>query len=275
MKLIIQPLLACILLLSSNLLFAQDISVDSPYVRAIPPGQTISAAFMTLKNSSKADISLVKASSDIAEHVELHEHVHEDGMMKMRKVPQITIAASSEAHLKPGGYHIMLIGLKQAIKPSDVIDINLEFSDGSQQAIKAEVKKIAMGMMHKPDMKANMAAMKHSNPMPNLMKVIIKHPSELTLTDDQSTELKKWRDAHMPASKQLAAKIITLETELHKAAMDNKPLEKIDQLANEIMKNRTKIIHGKALCRDNMKKILSDEQFDTVLKLYTANFITQ
>ena len=156
MKLIIHPLLALILLVSSSLLFAEDISVDSPYVRAIPPGQTISAAFMTLKNSSSADINLVKAASDIAENVELHEHVHEDGMMKMRKVPQITIAAKGETSLKPGGYHIMLIGLKKAINPSDIIDINLTFSDGSQQLVKAEVKKIVM----------NKSPMKHSNPMP-------------------------------------------------------------------------------------------------------------
>lgn len=162
MKLHIQSLLAVMLLTVSNLLFASSIVVDAPYVRAIAPGQTISAAFMVLKNDSDEDIDLVKASSDIATSVELHEHVHEDGMMKMRQVPKISIAAKGETELKPGGYHIMLIDLKKAIKPDDIINLTLEFSDGTKQTITAKVKKTVMGMMKKERMKANSGIAKES-----------------------------------------------------------------------------------------------------------------
>jgi len=149
MKLKTLSLLFIALLIFSKFLFAQDMSVESPYVRAIPPGQTISAAFMLLKNSSDVEIALIKADSDIADAVELHEHIKENGMMKMRQVTQIAIAANGETALKPGGYHIMLIGLKKEIKLGDEIDITLSFDNDTQQTIKAKVKKIAMNMTHK------------------------------------------------------------------------------------------------------------------------------
>jgi copper(I)-binding protein len=287
MKLTLQSLLASMLMIFSGLVIAESITVENPYVRAIPPGQTISASFLTLKNSSDKDIDLVKATSDIAENVELHEHVHENGMMKMRQVPKISIAAKSTTELKPGGYHIMLIGLKKAIQPKDIIDINLQFSDGSQQAIKAEVKKIAMGMMKKKmggmagegamkGMKGmkkggDMAAkMRHVNPMPPLMQVIVKKGDQLNLTEKQAAELKQWRDDRMPVSKKLVDTIIKLEADLHTAAIEGESLEKIDQLADAIMQNRVKMIRGKALCRDNMKRILDNEQYSKVIELYKA-----
>lgn len=270
-------LLLLTLFFFSNFLFASSITIESPYVRAIPPGQTISAAFMVIKNNSDEAISLVKATSEIAETVELHEHINADGMMKMRQVPNIVIAANSTTDLKPGGYHIMLIGLKKAIKPDDIIDMTLEFSNGAEQAVKASVKKIAMGVMPKGSMKhqniANeMQAMKHANPMPNLMKVVMKMGDQLNLSDKQSVALKQWRDEHMSASKQLVKTIVEQETNLHNAAIAGEPIDKLDMLASAIMQSRTQLIHSKALCRDNMKSILDTQQYNKVLELYVANF---
>lgn len=287
MKLILRSLLATLLIMSSGLSFAETITIESPYVRAIPPGQTISAAFLTLKNNSDKDINLVKATSSIAANVELHEHVHDNGMMKMRQVPKISIAAKSATELKPGGYHIMLIGLKKEIQPQDIIEISLFFNDGSQQTIKAEVKKIAMGMMKKKmaggmgksmamgkgGMKkgGDMAAkMRHTNPMPPLMQVVIKKGDQLNLTKEQAAELKQWHDERMPVSKKLVHTILKLEAEIHAAAVDGKPLDKIDQLADSIMQNRIKLIRGKALCRDNMQRILDDKQFSQLIEIYKA-----
>jgi len=125
MKAISKILAVAVLLLTSSLSFAKGMSVDNPYVREVPPGQMISASFMTLKNASDKEVALIKASSDVAKNVELHEHVHEDGMMKMRQVPKIVIPANGVTVLKPGGYHIMLIGLQRKIKAGDKIDINL------------------------------------------------------------------------------------------------------------------------------------------------------
>jgi copper(I)-binding protein len=290
MKLTIQSLLALVLLMLSSLSLAAGITIEDPYVRAIPPGSTISASFLTLKNTSDKDIALVKAVSDIAENVELHEHVHENGMMKMRQVPRINIAAKSETALKPGGYHIMLIGLKKTIQPGDIIDMTLEFDNGDKQAIKAEVKKIAMGMMKKGgmkgmamkgdmkgkkgDMQAKMKAMKHVNPMPSLMKVVMKMGDKLNLSDEQSAKLKAWHDERKPVIMELLNLIPKLEAELHQAALDDAPLSKIDQLSHDIMQNRIKLIRNKAFCRENMKDILSEEQYKKVIELYKANFMS-
>jgi copper(I)-binding protein len=140
-------LLTVTLLLSSGLSFAKGISVDDPYVREVPPGVPTSATFLMLKNDSDKDIALIKATSDVAKNVELHEHVHDNGMMKMRQIPKISIPANGTTVLKPGGYHIMLIGLTRKIKSGDVIDLALEFDDGSKKSVKAEVKKVLKGMM--------------------------------------------------------------------------------------------------------------------------------
>lgn len=297
MKLKIQALLALALLAFSGISMAEVTIVD-PYVRAIPPGQTISAAFLTLSNSGDSEVSLVKASSNIAKSVELHEHVHKDGMMQMRQVTKISVAGKGTTALKPGGFHIMLIGLNKAINPGDMIELSLEFNDGSKQTVKAEVKKIMMGMMNKkgamnqkgmhggmgksmkmgkgmgmnPDMKAKMKNMKHANPMPNLMKVITKMGDQLNLDEKQNGELKKWREERMPKVNQLVETIVKLEADLHQAAIKNESLEKIDQLADGIMQNRIQLIRGKALCRENMKRILDDNQYKKVLELYAANF---
>lgn len=121
---------------------ADAISVDAPYIRAMPPGQAVTAMFMTLQNSSDTERFLVAATGDISEKIELHEHTHVDGMMKMREVPEIAIPKQDKAALKPGGYHIMLIGLKKDLQVGEKISFDLQFKDGSQTSITAEVKKI-------------------------------------------------------------------------------------------------------------------------------------
>ncbi len=270
--------LVAILLLSTNLTFAKGMSVDAPYVREVPPGQMTSASFLTIKNASDKDVSLIKASSDVAKNVELHEHVHDNGMMKMRQVKEIKIPANGKTVLKPGGYHIMLIGLTRKIKAGDMIDIELEFNNGDKQAIKAEVKKIMQGMM------GNMKGMKmggmkqgkmdkkamnqHLNPMPNLMLVFKKMPEKLNLNSEQAEKLKKGVAKRNPKVKTLFKKVMQLEAELNAAALNDKPLSTIDQLANSLMQERENIIKGKALCADSVKSILDEKQFATMREIY-------
>lgn len=127
--------------------FAQaEITVENPYVRAVPPGQVNSAAFMQLNNSGSEQVALISASSTIAKNVELHNHINADGVMKMRQVDKITIAANGTASLQPGGYHIMLIGLNQDLTEGQEIDLKLQFSDNSEQALTIPVQKVMTGM---------------------------------------------------------------------------------------------------------------------------------
>jgi copper(I)-binding protein len=103
---------------------------------------------MQLKNSGAEAISLVSASSSIAENVELHNHINEDGVMKMRQVELISISANGNASLEPGGYHIMLIGLSKEIAAGDMVDLEVKFSDGSSQQLTVPVKKVMAHSHH-------------------------------------------------------------------------------------------------------------------------------
>ncbi len=127
---------------------ADSIVIVDPYVRAIPPGQTVSAAFMQVKNTSDQKHAIVKAKSTISKVVELHTHTQESGMMKMRQVEKMEIPANGETILQPGGLHIMLIDLHDALKLDQKVALTLEFEDGSTKDIEAPVRKIMMkGMM--------------------------------------------------------------------------------------------------------------------------------
>lgn len=131
---------------------ADSVSVGDPYVRAVPPGQPNSAAFMKLHNNSTARHSIISADSSVAKLVELHTHVKEGGMMKMRQVKKIDIPSRGETVLQPGGLHVMLIGLKSGLMPGDNVSITLVFEDGSKKVIQAPVRKMKMKM----DMKKHM-----------------------------------------------------------------------------------------------------------------------
>ena len=142
---------ASLLMLSSNL-WAASIAVEGAYVRHMPPTQSVTGAFMVFKNTTDSDRAVISAQSDVADKVELHTHLHEGGVMKMREVDKIDIPAGAETVLEPGGLHIMLIGLKQPLDLGQVVDIELMLDDGSSVQVQAEVKTVMGGMNMKGDM---------------------------------------------------------------------------------------------------------------------------
>ena len=121
---------------------SEVISVVEPYIRAMPPGQAVTAMFLNLNNTSADSHALIKAESDASKNVELHQHKMQDGMMKMGQVAEIELTPNKSTALKPGGYHIMLIGLKNDLAEGQNVDVNLVFKDGSSIKIQAPVKKI-------------------------------------------------------------------------------------------------------------------------------------
>lgn len=123
---------------------AAEIDVQHAYVREVPPGQMISAAFMQLDNNDMSDHQVVAARSDAAEVVELHTHTHENGMMKMRQVQEINLPAGVETQLKPGGLHIMLIDLRAPLSKEEPVKLTLEFEDGSEKELSLPVKPVVM-----------------------------------------------------------------------------------------------------------------------------------
>lgn len=128
--------------------YASNISVMHPHVRAVPEGQPNSAAFMVIKNNTNQDRSLINARSNISKAVELHTHKKEGGMIRMRRVNEIDIKANSKTVLKPGGLHIMFIGLKHQLNEGDKIELELIFDNRETVKLSVPVK-VVKGMMHK------------------------------------------------------------------------------------------------------------------------------
>jgi copper(I)-binding protein len=118
---------------------ADLVTVSQPWIRATAPGQTVSGAFMTLVNDSQTAYALTSVSFSGASTVEIHETSMKEGMMRMRKVSRVDIPANGSTELKPGSYHIMLIGLEKDMKAGMAETLTLTFSDGSQKTVEALV----------------------------------------------------------------------------------------------------------------------------------------
>lgn len=127
-----------VFLLSLNL---YAVEVTNERIRLLPPGSPTTALFMDIENTSDKDIYLVKAESSLSKKVELHNHIMKDGMMKMEEVSKIKIKAKSKTHLKPGGLHIMMIGLKSDLTEGQEVEVKLNFESGTSMTIKPKVVK--------------------------------------------------------------------------------------------------------------------------------------
>ena len=106
-------------LLGIGVVFAQsmaEMGVTNGWIRATPPNAKMGAAYLTVMNQQDQADALIGASSPLAEIVEIHNVKEENGMMKMYPVDSLEVPAKGMVMLKPGGYHIMLINLKQAPK---------------------------------------------------------------------------------------------------------------------------------------------------------------
>lgn len=117
------------------------LAVTDAYALAVPPGQPNSAVFLTLTNDSTEARALVAGASPIAEVVEIHNHTHEGGVMRMRPVSRIEVPAQSVVQLQPGGLHVMLIGLKGNLEPGDQVSLTLTFDDGTQIPVDVPVRR--------------------------------------------------------------------------------------------------------------------------------------
>lgn len=127
-----------------------SIVVADPWARASSATAAAGAAYMKIQNTGAAADALIGASSPAATTVEVHETLvmgspaprasGDGGMMGMQPVKRLEIPAGGSVELKPGSYHIMLIGLKQDLKPGDTIEIALTFEKVGQIKVTATVR---------------------------------------------------------------------------------------------------------------------------------------
>jgi copper(I)-binding protein len=107
----------------------QAIAVTNAWARETAPAQVNGGGFLTITNKGQAD-RLVSASSTVAPTVQLHTMSMDGGVMRMRELPDgIPVPAQSVVELKPGGMHIMFIGLKAPLKPGQSVALTLRFEN--------------------------------------------------------------------------------------------------------------------------------------------------
>lgn len=107
---------------------AGSLKVAHPWSRATAPNQSVGGGFMTITNEGRQADRLLSASTTAAEKVEIHTVAMQGGIMRMRPLPDgLALPARSRVDLKPGGYHIMLVGLKQPLREGARIPLTLRF----------------------------------------------------------------------------------------------------------------------------------------------------
>lgn len=137
-------------MLSTQVVLAKGIEASEAYARATV-GQKTSGAFVTLKNKTLKDDVLLGVSVDkeLAEMAQLHTHINDNGTMRMRELRNgLPLPAGKTQELKPGGYHIMLFGLKHDLKVGKQFPITLKFKHAGEEVVHFTVQQIQQQQGH-------------------------------------------------------------------------------------------------------------------------------
>jgi hypothetical protein len=117
-----------------------DLLIIHPWSRATPGQAPNGAVFMKIENLGQTEDKLLSASSDAAGMADIHEHVMEGDVAQMRPVDFVPLPAQATTELKPGGYHIMLMGLKEPLKEFDTFQLTLTFEKAGSIEVEVQVE---------------------------------------------------------------------------------------------------------------------------------------
>jgi len=124
---------------------SEHLTISHPWSRATAPSQKVGAVFMTIETNGNQEDRLVGGASPDAETVQIHNHTMVDGVMRMRPVDGVPIPANGKAVLEPGGFHVMLIGLKAPLFEETVIPLTLVFEKAGTVEIEVVVEAAGAG----------------------------------------------------------------------------------------------------------------------------------
>lgn len=147
MKLLKQTVILSVATLLAAGAHAQ-VTVKDPWVRATVPAAKASGAFMLLQSAQ--DARLVEVRSPVAGMVEIHQMSMDNGMMKMSAVDGIDLPAGKPVALASGGYHVMLMGLKQQMKEGDTIPLTLVVQKKDKKLETVDVKALVRPLNYSP-----------------------------------------------------------------------------------------------------------------------------
>lgn len=147
--------LVCVLLSACGTVASSDSSADGPsttlgtlqisgvWARAtegMSDSDAVGVAYMTIRNTGGAPDRLLNVQGDVARSVELHTMASNNNVMEMRPVPSVDVPSNGEVALKPGGTHIMFIGLKRDLHAGDKVDLKLTFEKAGAVNVQADVR---------------------------------------------------------------------------------------------------------------------------------------
>ncbi len=122
------------------------LTLVDPYVRATLPNAPVGGGFVTISNTGAADDRLISASSPAAGMVQIHEMKMDGDVMKMAELPDgLVLPAGQSVELKPGGFHIMFMQLKQQFVEGTTVPVTLTFEKAGSITVEFAVKDIAAG----------------------------------------------------------------------------------------------------------------------------------
>lgn len=133
-----------VLLLVTLPAWAQTVTVEQPWARATAPSAITGAAYATIIAGTTD--RLTAASTPVASKVEVHETLHDNGIMRMREVEGgLALETGKPVRLVPGGYHLMLTGLNQPLRPGDTFTLTLNFAVEPPVTVTVPVRAVGAG----------------------------------------------------------------------------------------------------------------------------------
>ncbi len=119
------------------------VQVHDAWVRAMPPGQTRTAAYLTVHNPGPGAVTVTGARADVAGRTEMHNSLEVDGMMRMEPVAELPVPAGARVAFSPGGLHLMLMDLQRVPAVGERVSVCLEIADRPPACASAPVQRDA------------------------------------------------------------------------------------------------------------------------------------
>ena len=143
----------------------EGVTVAHPWARATPGGVTNGVAYLEIREAEGTDDRLLSVSSPVAGRAELHTHIMDGDVMRMRRIDGVTLKPGGSVVLTPHGDHVMLMDLKQPLKEGDLVKLTLTFEKAGPVEVEATVEPIGAtgphGFDHQPGVEPASAEHKH------------------------------------------------------------------------------------------------------------------
>ncbi len=138
--------------LSAHSFQAGDLSIGHPWTRATPTGASTAAGYLKITNNGKASDTLIAATAEGADKVEVHEMSMDNDVMRMRQLKDgIEIKPGETLELKPSGFHLMMIGLRTQFKQGDMVKGTLSFEKAGTVDVEFKVEPLGGGTAPKTE----------------------------------------------------------------------------------------------------------------------------